>query len=164
MMRLHGRILRGYRCRNTIKEVERWKCAYKSIIPQDYLDSIPEGRWSSSVDNPDWKTLLCIEDGKIIGTCSFCKSRFEQFHNWGEIISIYLLPNYIGKGYGKALMKSALSALKMQGYEKILLWVLEENIRARHFYEQSCFSPTDDFINDTIGGKELREIRYIFAS
>ena len=143
---------------------ESWKCAYKGTIPPDSLDSIPEGRWSSSVDNPDWKTLLCIEDGKIIGTCSFCKSRIEQFHNWGEIISIYLLPNYIGKGYGKALMKSALSALKMQGYEKILLWVLEENIRARHFYEQSGFSPTDDFINDTIGGKELREIRYIFAS
>ena len=152
--------------RMTISNIyeESWKCAYKGIIPQDYLDSIPEGRWSSSVDNPDWKTLLCIEDGKIIGTCSFCISRFEQFHNWGEIISIYLLPNYIGKGYGKALMKSALSALKMQGYEKILLWVLEENIRARHFYEQSGFSPTDDFINDTIGGKELREIRYIFAS
>ena len=96
---------------------ESWKCAYKGIIPQDYLDSIPKGCWSSSVDNPDWKTLICIVDGRMVGTCSFCKSRFEQFHDWGEIISIYLLPNYVGKGYGKALMKSALSELKMKGYE-----------------------------------------------
>lgn len=141
---------------------ESWKCAYKGIIPQDYLDSIPKGRWSSSVDNPDWKTLICIVDSRIVGTCSFCKSRFEQFRDWGEIISIYLLPNYVGKGYGKALMKSALSELKMQGYENIFLWVLEQNVRGRCFYEQLGFSPTDDFINDNIGGKELREDRYVY--
>ena len=76
---------------------ESWKCAYKGIIPQDYLDSIPKGRWSSNIDNPNWKTLICIDDGRIVGTSSFCKSRFEQFHDWGEVISIYLLPNYMGK-------------------------------------------------------------------
>ena len=141
---------------------ESWKCAYKGIIPQDYLDSIPKGCWSSSVDNPDWKTLICIVNGRMVGACSFCKSRFEQFHDWGEIISIYLLPNYVGKGYGKALMKSALSELKMKGYEKIFLWVLEQNVRGRCFYEQLGFSPTDDFINDNIGGKELREVRYVY--
>ena len=91
----------------------------------------------------------------MAGTCSFCKSRFEQFPNWGEIISIYLLPDYLGKGCGKALMKSALSELKKQGYEKIFLWVLEENVRARYFYEQFGFSPTDDFINDNIGGERI---------
>lgn len=97
-----------------------------------------------------------------MGTSSVCKSRFEQFHDWGEIISIYLLPDYMGKGYGKTLLKSAISELKMQGFENIFLWVLEENIRARHFYEKSGFVPTDDFLDDNIGGKELREIRYVY--
>lgn len=141
---------------------ESWKCAYKGIIPQDYLDSIPEGRWSSILDNPNWKTLICMDDEKIVGTSSLCESRSEQFRGWGEIVSIYLLPHYMGKGYGKALMKSTLSELKMQGYKNIFLWVLEENIRARHFYEQFGFSPTDDIINDNIGGKELREVRYVY--
>ena len=141
---------------------ESWKYAYKGIIPQDYLDSIPNGRWSSNFDNPNWKTLICIDNGRIVGTSSFCKSRFEQFHDWGEVISIYLLPNYMGKGYGKALMKSTLSELKKEGYENIFLWVLEENSRARHFYEQFGFSPTDDFLDVNIGGKELREVRYIY--
>lgn len=141
---------------------ESWKCAYKGIIPQDYLDSISNGRWSSTLDNPNWKTLICIANGRIVGTSSFCKSRFEQFHDWGEVISIYLLPNYMGKGYGKTLMKSTISELKIQGYENIFLWVLEENSRARHFYEQFGFSPTDDFLDDNIGGKELREVRYIY--
>ena len=68
----------------------------------------------------------------------------------------------MGKGYGKTLMKSTISELKILGYENIFLWVLEENGRARHFYEQFGFSPTDDFLDDNIGGEELREVRYIY--
>ncbi len=142
---------------------ESWKSAYKGIIPQDYLDSIPEGRWAPSLDHPGWKTLVCIDNGKIVGTSSFCKSRFEQFQGWGEIISIYLLPDYIGKGYGKILMEAALSELKMQGYENVFLWVLEGNSRARNFYEQYGFLLTDDFLDNTIGGKDLREVRYVYC-
>lgn len=143
---------------------ESWKVAYKGIIPQNYLDSIPEGNWVSNLDNKDWKTLVCIDNGKIVGTSSFCKSRFEQFQGWGEIISIYLLPDYIGKGYGKILMKTTLSELKRQGYKNVFLWVLEENTRARNFYEQYGFWLTDDFLDDNIGGKDLREVRYIYKN
>lgn len=141
---------------------QSWKYAYRDIIPQDYLNSIPEGQWTSTLDNQDRNTLICIDNDKIIGTSSFGKPRFEQFQNYGEIISIYLLPDYIGKGYGKILMKAVLSELKKQGYENIFLWVLEENKRARNFYEQYGFLATDDFLNDNIGGKNLREIRYIY--
>ena len=141
---------------------ESWKYAYKGIMPQHYLDSIPEGRWVQNIDNPMWKTLVCIDNDRIVGTSSFCKPRFEQFNGWEEVISMYLLPQYMGKGYGKILMESAISELKKQGHEKIFLWVLEENIRARQFYEQFGFSITADFMEDNIGGKDLREIRYIY--
>ena len=26
-----------------------WKFAYKNIVPQDFLDSIPEGRWADRI-------------------------------------------------------------------------------------------------------------------
>ncbi len=139
---------------------ESWKSAYKGIIPQEYLDSIPEGRWVPNLDKQGWGNLVCIDNGKMIGTSSFCKSRFEQFQGWGEIVSIYLLPDYIGKGYGKILMDAVLSELKRQGYEDVFLWVLEENVKARNFYEKYGFLPTDDVLDGDIGGKVLREIRY----
>lgn len=82
---------------------ESRKYAYQGIVPQHYLDSIPEGRWAPIADNPMWKTLICMDDGKMVGTSSFCRSRFEQFYGWGEIISLYLLPAYMGKGYGQTL-------------------------------------------------------------
>ena len=141
---------------------ESWKYDYRGIIPQDYLDSIPAGRWASGIDNPNWKTIVCVEDGRIVGTSSFCSSRFEQFPGWGEVISIYLLPEYMGKCYGKRLLETAVTELRKQGYANVFLWVLEENSRARHFYERFGFSPTGDFLETEIGGKALREVRYIF--
>ncbi len=143
---------------------ESWKYAYKGIVPQDYLDSIPEGRWASGLDRQGRSTLVCVDGGKLVGTSTFCGSRFEQFPGWGEVISIYLLPEYIGKGYGRLLLKSIVLELNRQGYPDIFLWVLEENRRARHFYEQFGFSPTDDFLTQTIGGKALREVRYIYQT
>ncbi len=141
-----------------------WKFAYRGIIPQDYLDAIPEGRWAPNLDRDGWSTLVCVEDGEIVGTSSFCASRFDEFPGWGEIVSLYLLPEQIGKGRGRALMDAALAALNEQGYEKVFLWVLEGNARARRFYERYGFSATEDVIENDIGGKTLREVRYVFEN
>ncbi len=137
-----------------------WRSAYRGIVPQAYLDAIPKGHWAPHLDQPGWHTLVCIEDGRIIGTTSFCRSRFPQFASSGEIISLYLLPEYMGRGCGKALCETALRALRQMGFSDVFLWVLEENRRAWSFYEKLGFVCTADFLNDQIGGKTLREVRY----
>ena len=58
-------------------------------------------------------------------------------------------------------MGTAATELRKQGYANVFLWVLEENRRARHFCEQFGFSPADDFLETEIGGKALREVRYV---
>lgn len=138
-----------------------WRYAYKNIIPQDYLDSIPEGRWATSISRPGRCNLVMTEKGRIIGTAAFCASRWEQYSDCGEIVSIYFLPEYIGKGYGQQLLEACVGELTKSGYSKILLWVLEDNYRARRFYEKNGFVRTDDYLDDNIGGKELREIMYM---
>ena len=141
---------------------ESWKYAYKGLIPQHYLESIPEGRWVANLENPNWSTLVCVDNGRIVGTSSFCESRFSQFSGWEEIISIYLLPDYMGRGFGKVFFDSVIVELKKMGYRNIFVWVLEENLRARKFYEKEGFVMTDVYLDDNIGGKDVREIRYIY--
>lgn len=141
---------------------QSWKFAYKGIVPQDYLDSIPKGQWCGAFDNPDRYTFVMLEGDKIIGTSSYCKSRFEKFKNWGEIISIYFLPEYMGRGYGKQLLEQVVEELKSMGFGKIFLWVLEENHRARHFYEKCGFKYNGEYMDDIIGGKKLRELQYVY--
>ena len=68
----------------------------------------------------------------------------------------------MGKGYGKELLKNVLNELRFQGFSEVFLWVLEENNRARQFYESYGFICTDDTLDNRIGGKSLREIRYVY--
>lgn len=140
-----------------------WKYAYRGIIPQDYLDSIPEGRWAANLDRPGRHTLLCVDGGEIVGTSSFCRSRWEQYDGCGEVVSIYLLPDHMGKGLGILLMERTVLELRKLGYKNIFLWVLAENTRARAFYERFGFRRTEDLQTGSIGGRDLREIRYVLS-
>ncbi len=130
---------------------ESWKFAYKDIVPQDYLDSIPAGRWAPCLDQEGVHSLVVIEDdiGKspvesrlFVGTSAYSRSRSAEFENFGEIISLYLLPQYIGKGYGKLLLDAVVGELAELGFRDIFLWALEDNQRARKFYERNGFTLT----------------------
>lgn len=143
---------------------ESWKYAYNGIIPQSYLDSIPKGKWRQSLDNDTRHSLIMLDGDKIIGTSSFGASRFEDMVGYGEIISIYFLPEYIGKGYGRQLLQAAVDGLKQMGCCDIFLWVLEDNLRAIRFYEHFGFKPSGKYLNDNIGGKDLTEIQYVYYS
>lgn len=80
---------------------------------------------------------------------------------YGEVVSIYLLPEHIGKGYGKLLFKSAVNELKKLGFNDIFLWVLEGNHRARRFYEKEGFTLSGRYLEVNIGGKSLNEVQYV---
>ncbi len=137
-----------------------WKYAYKDIIPQEYLNSIPTGQWAAHISENGMKSLILTENGMKIGTASFCKSRWEKFNDFGEIVSIYFLPDYIGKGYGKLLLRKCIDELKRNGFCNVLLWVLEDNHSARKFYEKNGFICSEIFMEDNIGGKNIREVMY----
>ena len=65
---------------------QSWKHAYKGIIPQSYLDSIPAGRWASL--RPGMKNIVLDDEGIIAGTSGFSASRWERFAGYGEIVSV----------------------------------------------------------------------------
>lgn len=137
-----------------------WQYAYKNIMPQNYLDSIPAGHWADHIHSGGRKNVVMTENGIIIGTSGFGRSRWEKYDNYGEIVSLYLLPEYIGKGYGRILLAKVRKELQFLGFSSVILWVLEENSRARNFYEQQGFTFTGESRTDDFGGKELRELLY----
>lgn len=141
---------------------ESWKFAYRGIVPQAYLDSISEGQWASHIDQTGRKNLVMIQNGVIIGTSGFGRSRMAEMDGFGEIISLYILPEYIGKGYGRCLLQAAVGELKKMGFDKIYLWVLEKNQNARFFYEKCGFVHTEHFLISNIGGAELMEVQYCY--
>lgn len=103
---------------------ESWRRAYLGIVPQEYLDAIPTGRWAPFFDAPGIHTLVALDGDSYAGTASFAASRFPQYRGAGKVISLYLLPEYAGRGYGRALLVTALDGLAALGYDGAFLWVL----------------------------------------
>ncbi|MBP3887445.1 MAG: GNAT family N-acetyltransferase [Cellulosilyticum sp.] len=141
---------------------ESWKSAYKGLIPQDYLEQIPKGHWMQALKSGVWQSFIMLDGGKIIGTSAYCGSRDEKLKGYGEVVSIYLLPEYMGKGYGKKLFQAVINKLQEEGYKSIYLWVLEGNSRAIKFYEKFGFKANSAYLDDNIGGKVVREMQYVY--
>ena len=141
-----------------------WKTAYKGLIPRQYLDELKDDFWTDAfkgwIKNNTLTAQLIYENELPVGCIAYGKSRDDKFPDWGEIVSIYLLPEYFGKGHGKVLLATALADMKKVGYKNVYLWVLEDNLRARNFYERNGFSWNNDKLLFEIMGKPLTDLRY----
>ncbi|SET61267.1 Ribosomal protein S18 acetylase RimI [Natronincola peptidivorans] len=144
-----------------------WKFAYRGIIPQAFLDELKEDYWEAAfvawIKDNVLTTQILVEKGKAIGCVAYGKSRDKSLPDWGEIVSLYLLPEYFGKDYGNKLLHSALADLKESGYESIFLWVLKDNQRARGFYEKNGMGCNNDEYVLEIMGQQLIDVRYVYA-
>jgi len=143
-----------------------WKNAYQGIIPDEILHSItPEKReaYFRRALSEGWEedAIISNED-QAFGLICIGKSRdFDQSDDYGEIWGIYLLPEYWNQGIGSRLIDWGINELKTRGYTHVSLWVLEENMNARRFYERKGFM--HDGTKKAIRiGIELIEIRYVY--
>jgi ribosomal protein S18 acetylase RimI-like enzyme len=98
--------------------------------------------------------LLAKWDGIPCGLCCYGPSRDPDLSDRTEIISLYTLKEYWGKKVGLALMDHALANIESPG---VFLWVIQENQRARKFYEKSGF--VQDGSQKSIFGN-VAEVRY----
>lgn len=138
-----------------------WKAAYQGIVPQEYLDSLSLERWTPFLTDSPSTGFLLKDGGEFTATSSVSAARDETMPGWGEIISIYVLPQYFHKGYGSRLISAVSDYLFESGWKDIYLWVLEGNKQARAFYERNHFVFNGDTTSIEIGGKALTEIRYV---
>ncbi len=141
---------------------ESWKFAYRDVVPQAYLDAIPSGLWAANLDQGGRRSLVLEEGGRLVGTACVSPSRWPDRPDYGEVVALYLLPESMGRGYGKALLAAAVEVLAGQGFRDILLWVLEENHRARAFYEKRGFRFSGERMEQAVGGKPLGELLYLY--
>ena len=138
-----------------------WQQAYKTIVPQNYLDTLQGTRWSERLATLQYDAFVAIKDGLYIGTASIAPARDDVMLGWGEIMSIYLLPEYTNKGYGTTLFNYVIKKLLEQGFTSIYLWVLEANQIARNFYEKQGFQQNGKQAIITIADIELVELCYV---
>ena len=127
-------------------DVASWRAAYRGIMPDVYLDALSVVRktsdWERSLgrERERGKRTLVAEIGGDIAGFATVGPDIEA-RGIGLLFLMYVAPERWGSGCGRALMTASEAALRELGYEQAVLWVLEANTRARHFYEAAGWRP-----------------------
>ena len=142
---------------------QSWREAYRGIVPQGYLDRLEDGHWLSTLEARRADSLVTEVDGVLVGAACAGPGRDRRWPDWGEIVSLYLLPEYQRRGIGTLLLRAAMDRLRDRGFANIYLWAAEDNLPARRFYEARGFTPAPERACTVIDGETVREVRYIWA-
>lgn len=118
--------------------VRSWQQAYAHVFPRERLAAISvderEGLARTMLSRPERGAVVVAEvEGAVAGHASVGPAR--DVEGAGEVYAIYADPAHWDRGVGRALMRRALELLRERGYEEAVLWVLDDNPRARRFYE-----------------------------
>lgn len=137
--------------------VETWQAAYAHALPRDQLDSLSVTE-RAELHRHRPPTFVADVDGEIVGFVSVGASR--DAGSDGELYAIYVHPTHWGTGVGRALIGAGEQQLVQLGHPDAVLWVLDDNPRARRFYELAGWSTDGAARNINVFGFEVPEVRY----
>jgi ribosomal protein S18 acetylase RimI-like enzyme len=170
-------------------KVQGWQTAYAGIVPQGYLDAMDEAedaakrRESLALSAGRVHNLVAVAEGAegsngsdgvsgsadsdgsaVVGWAAYGPYRGEETGSeTGELYALYVRPERIGTGVGRALISEVVRQSAELGRRRLALWVLVDNTRARRFYAAAGFAPDGAEAKDLYAGTELREVRYVRA-
>ena len=140
-----------------------WRSTYRGIIPYQELEAIIKRRntnWWSRALSSDKNQILIFFDNAIIGYSGIGQTRdlptqtpaTQTGKPSGEIIELYLEPDYQGLGFGRKLFTATYHELRKRHMQELIVWALSENTNACEFYHhlggvicahtEQCFGST----------------------
>ena len=139
---------------------QTWREAYDDLLPADFQETMTLEKCRFFSQKYPENTLIAMDGKKVVGFISYGNFRDEAIQA-GEIIALYVLKDYYGKGVSKQLMHAAFVALDQ--FSEIYLWVLKDNKRAIAFYQKMGFTfDGQEQILDL--GKPVKELRMMCSS
>lgn len=113
----------------------------------------------SIFDEHGAEVLFALEDGKEIGFALF-------FHNFSTFLGrkglyledLFVLPEYRGKGYGKAILKKLASVASERGCGRLEWWCLNWNEPSIEFYRSLGAQPMSEWTVFRITGDTLAKL------
>ena len=149
--------------------INSWQHAYRDLMPAHYLDSLDatlahrESNWRRALELGESSVWVAQLHEQVVGWICVGASRDEDCvgGNVGEVEALYVAAGHWQTGVGQALWNSGVRALKAQGFERLTLWVLSGNERARRFYRRvGCIEEIGSQRPLERGGVKLGEVRY----
>jgi GNAT superfamily N-acetyltransferase len=140
-------------------QVASWRAGYAHVFPDSvlYADDFDSSRrtfWTNWRFGPGHRIAVAVDpaaddgsgegDGRVVGFCSYGpeRERARGYTGRGEVWAFYVHPDYWGSGVAASLMEHVEQRMRAEGFGTAVLWVLDDNPRARRFYERHGWSAT----------------------
>ncbi|PSM43094.1 GNAT family N-acetyltransferase [Streptomyces dioscori] len=157
--------------------VRGWQSAYQGLMPRSYLDGLdvaaelPRRRAHfAQAAGKGVVNLVAESAGAVVGWACHGPYRGGEPRTQdagdiegagdAELYAIYVDPDRIGRGVGRALLRASVQRCAAAGHDRMLLWVLRENAGARRFYERAGFTADGTEEPYEVEGVEVPEVRY----
>jgi GNAT superfamily N-acetyltransferase len=139
--------------------IRGWQQAYAHVFPAEDLAGLSLERRTQTAREAlaSDVALVAERDGDVLGFAFAGPSRDEE--GVAELYSIYVDPRAWGRGLGRELIVDVERRLR-DNFDRAELWVLEDNPRARRFYEAAGWSTDGTTRPIEIFGIEVPEVLY----
>ena len=131
--------------------------AYEKMLDEVVADEATLEEWI--FDKNKAEVIFACLDGKEIGFALF-------FHNFSTFLGraglyledLYVSPEYIGKGYGRAILKKLASIAVERKCGRLEWWCLDWNKPSIDFYLSLGAEPMSDWTVYRIAGETLKNL------
>lgn len=145
---------------------QSWRASYGGILSDDFLDhrahrdrlAVWQDRLSSTRTKPMF--LLVAElDVRLAGFICVFPDEDAVFGSFLD--NLHVAPDLTGQGIGRQLLSEAARHLLRDGSRVgLYFWVLEQNHRARQFYERAGAVAVGSAENPMPDGQHVLSVRY----
>jgi ribosomal protein S18 acetylase RimI-like enzyme len=150
-------------------QAEAWRSSYQDVLPAETLSSLETDdlaeAWRDAIVRPPGaghRVLVAAGSDGVIGFVAIAPAG-EPVPETGEIAALVVAPTAQGAGHGSRLLNAAVDRLRHEGFEQVLVWVLEGDEARLRFLSAAGFA--DDGARRTFAtddaGSELREVRLV---
>ena len=131
--------------------------AYEQLEDQVVADEETLRRWI--FEKKGAEVLFVLEDGREVGFALY-------FHNFSTFLGrsgvyledLFVLPEYRGRGYGKALLCRLAAIAKEEGCGRLGWWCLDWNKPSIDFYKSMGAEPMEDWTVYRVAGETLDKL------
>jgi len=123
-----------------------WRSTYGSFIPLEDIDwyftaNYDANAFEKLLAASDVDGFVAEESGQIVG---FARTLFDEGKGRFYVSSMYVLPEFQGRGIGHGLLKAAEKCALKRGADRIWLGVMSQNRPALEWYRRIGFTFVED--------------------
>ena len=144
---------------------ESWRSAYRGILSEDFLENHAHGdrlaawqeRFSAKAQKPMF--VIVANEGKQLAGFA-CVFPDEDALYGSFLDNLHVAPQLTGQGIGRRLLSETADRLLTSGSSAgLYLWVLEQNHRARRFYEKAGGILAGSVVSSMPDGQRVSALR-----